>query len=65
MKWTGQRRAKIERRVQMSYAREARAMHAITGDPVYLSMAKIHVRMARAFNRHMWRGPVHARSTQQ
>jgi hypothetical protein len=57
MKWPGQARAKLERDAHMSEARECVRRHRETLDPVYLEAAKIHVRTARAFNRHVWRGP--------
>lgn len=59
MKWAGQARAKLERDAHMIEARDCMRKHRATLDPVYLEAAKIHVRTARAFHRHAWRGPKH------
>ena len=39
----------------MRLAREAMSKFLDTRDGVYLDIAKIHVRTARAFSRHIWR----------
>lgn len=44
------------RRFHMAEARHCKEGYAQTGDPVYLELVRLNVRMARAFNRHAWRG---------
>lgn len=55
--WTGYRQAVKMRRHHMKEARDCAAKGRETGDPRYWEMARIHVRTARAFNRHAWKGP--------
>lgn len=43
------------RREQMRMAREAMDCYQRTLDPVCIDAARIHVKTARAFNRHAWR----------
>lgn len=45
-----------ERRRHMFGARVAMERYRATSDPIYLRIARIHVRTARTFNRHAWKG---------
>lgn len=44
------------RRLYMAYARECMTEYHRTMDPVYVEIARIHVKTARIYNRNAWKG---------